>query len=241
MAESLRSDGWPHLLLWFESNGPNGTCGRRHLIFSPDDPVALRNALRREMRMRRRALPAFRRRIATRAILRHLQTLPAYRRAIHVALYWPADGEPDVRGLAEHARARGKKLYLPIVGQGGTMRFGLWLRASTLRHNRYGIPEPVGGRRRMTATRLDLVIMPLVAFDDRGHRLGMGGGYYDRAFAGRRRRPVLAGAAFSFQQAPSVPAQPWDVPLDIIVTERGRLPKWQGRAMRKRSFNGAEQ
>lgn len=219
----------------------NGTGGRRHLIFSPDDPVALRNALRREMRMRRRALPAFRRRFATRAIVRHLRALPAYRRAIHVAIYWPADGEPDVRGLAAHARLHGKKLYLPVVGHGGNMCFRLWPRGATLHRNRYGIPEPVGGRRRVTATRLDLVVVPLVAFDDRGHRLGMGGGYYDRALAGTRRRPVLAGAAFSFQQAPGVPAQPWDVPLDIIVTERGRRPRWQGRAASRRTFNGAEQ
>lgn len=172
--------------------------------------------------MRRRALAPFRRRLANRAILQKLLALPAYRRAKHIALYWPADGEPDVRGLAEHARLHGKRLYLPVVAHGGTMHFAPWRRSGTLRRNRYGIPEPLGSPRRLTASELDLVIMPLVAFDARGHRLGMGGGYYDRALAGRRRRPVLAGVAFSFQQAAGVPAQPWDVPLDVVVTERGR-------------------
>jgi len=181
------------------------------------------------MRMRRRSLPPFRRQLATRAILRHLRALPAYRRARHVALYWPADGEPDVRGIAAHARLGGKQLYLPVVAHGGAMCFAPWLRATTLRRNRYGIPEPLGGRRRVTAAQLDLVVMPLVAFDACGHRLGMGGGYYDRALAARHRRPVLVGAAFSFQQAPRLPAQQWDVPLDVVVTECGRRTIRNGR------------
>jgi 5-formyltetrahydrofolate cyclo-ligase len=182
------------------------------------------------MRMRRRALSAVRRQLAVRAILRHLCTLPAYRRAARVALYWPADGEPDVRELASHARLRGKQLFLPVVSHGGAMRFAPWLNSTALRRNRFGIPEPVSARRRLSATRLDLVIVPLVAFDARGHRLGMGGGYYDRALAGSRRRPFLAGVAFSLQQTRSIPAQPWDVPLDVVITERGRRACRNGKA-----------
>lgn len=173
--------------------------------------------------MRRRALPMFRRRLSCRAIVRHLGTLPAFRRARHVALYWPTDGEADVRGVAEYARSRGKTLYLPKVGRNGTMSFAPWPPAAKLRKNRYGIPEPVNLRwRSVPAARLQLIVMPLVAFDYHGHRLGMGGGYYDRALAGRRRRPLLIGAAFSFQQAPMIPSQPWDVPLDMVITEYGR-------------------
>lgn len=219
----------------------NGTGGRRHLIISPDDAVALRSALRHEMRLRRRALASVRRRLATRAILRRLCALPAYRRATHIALYWPADGEPDLRGLAEHARLRGKQLYLPVVAHGGDMRFARWDNSTPMRPNRYGIPEPAGGRRRVTASQLDLVIVPLVAFDACGHRLGMGGGYYDRALAARRRRPVLAGAAFEFQRTSKVPVQPWDVPLDLIVTDRGRQAQRIGRVARGPMFHGAEQ
>ncbi len=200
----------------------NGTGGRRHPIFSPHDPIALRNTLRREMRLRRRQLPPFRRRLANRALSRHLVTLPAYRRARSLAIYWPADGEADVRGLAAHAWSCGKRLYLPVVGHDGAMRFAPWLPTGVLRRNRYGIPEPIGGRRRVPAARLDMLIMPLVVFDARGNRLGMGGGYYDRAIAGSRRRPVLVGAAFSLQRAQAIPAQPWDIPLDMVVTERGR-------------------
>jgi 5-formyltetrahydrofolate cyclo-ligase len=228
-------------LLWFESNSPNGTGGRRHLIFSPDDPIALRIALRKEMRLRRRAVAPVRRQLANRAISRHLQTLPAYRRARAIGVYWPADGEPDVRALAEHARSQGKRIYLPVVRQGGAMRFAPWLRGGRLRRNRYGIPEPVNVYRLVAATRLDMLVMPLVAFDARGNRLGMGGGYYDRALAGCRRLPVLVGAAFSFQEATVVPTQPWDIPMEFVITERGPRAMRRGRRAAQPCLKGAEE
>lgn len=200
----------------------NGTGGRRHLIYSPHDPIAMRNALRREMRQRRRGLQNFRRLLADHALARHLVNLPAYRRARNLAVYWPADGEADVRAVAAHAWSSGKRLYLPVVGHGGKMRFAPWKPSARLRPNRFGIPEPARLLQHVSARRLDLVVMPLVAFDDRGNRLGMGGGYYDRALGGQRRRPLLVGAAYSFQQVPSIPAQPWDVPINVVITERGR-------------------
>lgn len=204
----------------------NGTGGRRHLIPNDTDSMALRAALRSEMRRRRRGLPGVRRRLAVQAILRHLGRLPAYIRARRVGLYWPADGEPDVRGIAVHARARGKRLYLPVVRRAGRMGFAAWPSNARLRRNRFGIPEPVG--RTIAAARIDLLVIPLVAFDLQGNRLGMGGGYYDRALAGRR-RPVLAGVAFACQQATSIPAKPWDVPLDYVITERGRRARGKQR------------
>ena len=198
----------------------NGTGGRRHPPPETDEARALRQALRREMRLRRRSLNGFRRQLATRAIVRRLKMLPAYRGARTVALYWPADGEPDVRALAPHAEARGKRLFLPVVSHEGTLRFVPWRPGSSLRRNRYGIPEPVS-RRFVAPAKLDLIIAPLVAFDGQGHRLGMGGGYYDRALSGRRRHPLLVGAAFSIQEVREIPAMPWDIPLDMVVTERG--------------------
>lgn len=202
----------------------NGTGGRRHPISTTAASAQERRALRHELRLRRRGLQGSRRALATRAIVAHLRRLPAFRAARSVALYWPADGEPDLRGLAPAARALGKRLYLPVVGHGGSMRFVLWHESARLRRNRYGIPEPIG-RRRLQATQLDLVVLPLVGFDARGRRLGMGGGYYDRALQRRGRRPVLVGAAFALQEVPAVPQQPWDVPLDLVVTERGRRRK----------------
>lgn len=202
----------------------NGTGGRRHPILSSTPSLDALPVLRREMRLRRRSLRGSRRELATRAIIARIKRLPAFHLARHVALFWPADGEPDLRSLAAHAWARGKHLYLPVVGHAGAMRFAPWDDGGRLRRNAFGIPEPIGRRTRGGAG-LDLVILPLVAFDARGHRLGMGGGYYDRALQRRGRRPVLVGAAFALQQVGALPQQPWDIPLHLVVTERGLLKR----------------
>jgi 5-formyltetrahydrofolate cyclo-ligase len=90
-----------------------------------------------------------------------------------------------------------------------------------LRDNRYGIAEPASG---MRAARLDLIVLPLVAFDAQGHRLGMGGGYYDRLLARTRRGgPRRVGYAFSAQQADALPHEAHDAKLDAVATERGLL------------------
>ena len=86
--------------------------------------------------------------------------------------------------------------------------------------NQYGIPEPVGTPA-CAAWQLDLILVPLVAFDDRGNRLGMGGGYYDRLLSGSEhwpRRPRLLGVAHACQRAEALPVEAWDMPLnDVIV------------------------
>ena len=97
----------------------------------------------------------------------------------------------------------------------------------TLRLNRYGIPEP-GGPDRRDARFCDLVLLPLVGFDARGHRLGTGGGYYDRALAFRRLRrywrgPRLVGLAHSSQALEAIRPLPTDVTLDAVITERGTI------------------
>lgn len=89
-------------------------------------------------------------------------------------------------------------------------------------HNRFGIPEPVQSRRHPPGI-LDLVVVPLVGFDAKCNRMGMGGGFYDRCFAHRLARqhsgPRLVGLAFDCQQVDELPVEPWDVPLDAIVTQ----------------------
>jgi 5-formyltetrahydrofolate cyclo-ligase len=96
---------------------------------------------------------------------------------------------------------------------------------ATLVRNRFGIPEPVCGQA-MASRWLDLVFVPLVAFDATGTRLGLGAGFYDRALAWRHLRrswrgPRLIGLAYSFQQVPAIAQQPHDVHLDAVVTDRG--------------------
>jgi 5-formyltetrahydrofolate cyclo-ligase len=114
-------------------------------------------------------------------------------------------------------RRHGCRVYVPRLAGGG-LRF-VPLRGA-LRANRFHIAEPVGAGR---PPRLDLIVLPLVAFDGSGRRLGMGGGYYDRWLARARpwRRPLRVGLAFAAQEVPAVPAGARDARLDAVVTERG--------------------
>ena len=93
-----------------------------------------------------------------------------------------------------------------------------------MQKNRFGIPEPASGAF-CDPVHLEIVLTPLVAFSTNGMRLGMGAGYYDRAFQFLRKDPEagpwLVGVAYALQQVDSLPADPWDVPLAAILTERG--------------------
>jgi len=189
------------------------------------------NALRARLRAERRALtPAVRRRAAVQAA-RHLLTRPLFRNARRIAFYLAADGELDPLPLAHHATALGKRCYLPVLHPQGHRRlwFAPWRPGEPLRPNRYGIPEPLWERSGPVHLRvLDLVLLPLVAFDDRCNRMGMGAGFYDRTFAWKLRRPRwdgprLVGYAYEMQQVAALDARAWDVPLDMVVTESGIL------------------
>lgn len=182
--------------------------------------------IRRDMRQQRHSLPARERARAADRLARHLVRTRPFRRARRVACFLSSDGEIDTNPVIRAAWRLGKQVYLPTLAPFGPRR--LWFRRyrpnTPLERNRYGIPEPRGGRR-LDGRELDLVLTPLVAFDDRGRRLGMGGGYYDRTFAHLRQlswqRPRLLGLAYAFQRVGPLPAEPWDVPLCGVVTERG--------------------
>lgn len=151
-----------------------------------------------------------------------------------IAAYLPNDGEVDTTVLFEYLRERGRTAFLPILRQ-GMLWFGPCAGPAALHPNRYGIPEPpIDGETVTDAKDLDLVFVPLVAFDPRGHRLGRGGGYYDRTFAFRLDKPApaaprLIGLAFEGQKVERLEAQPWDIPLDAAVTEAG-IYRFPGRS-----------
>jgi 5-formyltetrahydrofolate cyclo-ligase len=189
------------------------------------NPVS-RAGLRRQLRQKRRALPPRQRRQWSRRILKRLTSLPMWRTARYVALYQAADGEVDTSALIPVAIRQGKKVTLPRLHPHAPFRMDFipYRPGTAIKRNRFGIAEPVG-RVLHPATRIDLVLMPLVGFDHRGHRLGMGSGYYDRRFAFTRRRaglpPRLCGLAYSFQQVPTLDSAPWDIPLRSVITEQG--------------------
>lgn len=143
----------------------------------------------------------------------------------HIAAYLATDGEIDPFPLIQRLWKLGKKLYLPVLVPFSDRKlwFARFEPGDRLVFNRYGIPEPER-RRLIKPCNLDLVFAPLVAFDSNGHRLGMGGAYYDRSFAflGKRThllKPKLIGLAYEFQKQTAINANSWDIPLNAVVTE----------------------
>ncbi len=188
-----------------------------------------RPALRRKLRHARRQLTPAQQRLAARRLYRQLTHHPQFRRARHIALYLPNDGEIDPRLLLQAAQRRGKATYLPVLNPWPRTRmvFQRIKPGERLRRNRFGIFEPVirsSRQRRVWA--LDLLLMPLVGFDGNGGRLGMGGGFYDRSLAYRAMRkkshkPTLLGLAHECQRVDRLPLESWDVALQATVTDQG--------------------
>ena len=121
---------------------------------------------------------------------------------------------------------QGKRVYLPIVvGKSKPLAFAPWTPAMPLAKNRFNILEPVVDPRELiSAEQLDFAVAPLVGFDERCNRIGVGGGFYDRTFAflnepERVESIQLVGIAFELQKLPAIQPQEWDIGLDAIVTE----------------------
>ena len=196
------------------------------------DACRARDALRREMRAQRRALSLSVRKNAARSIARILSRRFIFKPGRRIAAYLPHRGEVDLASAIAIARSRGCEIYLPYVtsADAGLMRFVRFETRGRLRRNRFGILEPDHRPDdRISVHSLDVVLLPLVAVDRRGWRIGSGAGFYDRALhhlrADRRwRRPKLIGIAYEFQLVPRIEPQPWDIPLDAVVTERGVHP-----------------
>lgn len=189
-----------------------------------------RQTLRLQLRQARHALGAHEHTQRSERICQQLVAHRLFRAAQHIACYLPNDGEVDLTPLMDCAWAMGKTVYLPVISatHHNRLHFLPYAPGDTLMANHFGILEPVLHSRRVPAlTRLNLVLTPLVGFDEQGHRLGMGGGFYDRTFAYLRRRqvwrkPHLVGVAFDLQKSPApLPHQSWDVPLEGVVTESG--------------------
>jgi 5-formyltetrahydrofolate cyclo-ligase len=220
-AESLTCRSSSHLLLWFESNGSH-----RHLRVTLLDPSlsAARKSLRAALRAKRRTVSPTERARTAQLIARNVDRYVHLQEGWRIAVYASLPTELDTAPLIELARRRGCHIYVPRIDRhslGRKMRFVEL--TGRQRRNRLGIHEPESSRM-MGARWLDVVFLPLVGFDACGVRLGMGGGYYDRAFEFRRWRkawhaPRLIGLAYSFQQVEGLTAAAHDVRLDAVITE----------------------
>ena len=184
-----------------------------------------RRAQRSAAKALRRALDARQRRDAAQQIARHLARLRCVRPGARVAAFIGVGDELDTRPILELLVTRGCRVLLPRITSVPQRTMTFTPARLPLRRNRYGIPEPTGPAHQAAAF-CDLVLLPLLAFDDGGNRLGTGGGYYDRLLAFRTRRsrwrgPLLLGVAHSSQRLPSIAHLPTDIALDGVVTERG--------------------
>lgn len=191
-----------------------------------DHPVSPGRAEQRaELRARRRAVGPEERGRAEASLGRLLEDLPELNAADTLATYLPTDGELDPNRAVERRRQHGVRTLLPVVGEKTTMRFATWTTDSAMALNRFEILEPVvDGAALLDASAASVVLVPCVATDRRGHRLGFGAGYYDRALAANQGRgehtPTLIGICWDHAVLDRVAAESWDVAVDVIVTER---------------------
>lgn len=183
-------------------------------------------SLRQTLRQTRRNLTVFAQRQHALAATQHLIRSRWLQRPKRIAVFLSQDGELTTDLLIKRLWHRGHQVLLPIIQpKSGQLKFAEYLPNTALVANKFGILEPdVPAHQTLSPKVLDLVVMPLVGFDVSGNRLGMGGGFYDKTFAfkqGVKRRPQLVGWAHACQQVAQLPTQPWDVPMDALVTETG--------------------
>jgi len=153
-----------------------------------------------------------------------LTTQEIFKSSEHIACYLPVKNEFDTSYIIDNIWNAKKNCYLPILNDDHALRFLQFEKGDKLRLNRYSIPEPLAHSYEIALPLLDMVIMPLLAFDMRGIRLGAGGGYYDKTFAflqaNKAKKPFMLGLGYANQEANNLPYDTWDILLDGILTEK---------------------
>lgn len=192
-----------------------------------------RAPLRQQLRSQRNALSPQQQHIASHALRRiflHNNLLSGVQ---SIAFYCASDGEIDPQWLMRDAMTRKIACYLPVLAPAKHLWFVRYRRSDRLYKNRFNIDEPAVSQPRRKSWSLDLVLMPLVGFDRRGARLGMGGGFYDRSFNWLKhsplmRRPKLVGLAHHCQEVDSLASESWDIPMDYIATDKELIKATSG-------------
>lgn len=188
----------------------------------------IKKKLRKHIREERRSLSYTAQQLSSKKLAFRLKHIPAYKKAKHIAFYLPNDGEISLKFLMKFAWLSHKTCYLPIIKNHQQMEFARFSRGDKLVCNKYNIYEPQKKAMRIPIKKLDLILLPLVAFDDSCHRLGMGGGYYDRMLHFKRRfnrrnkymKPTLTGVAHDFQRRDNIPTETWDITVNQVVTDK---------------------
>ena len=191
-----------------------------------------KRSLRRRIRQRRRALSPVAQRQAAAALRRHIVRFHALACADRIGAYLPTDGEIDPCPALIELMRRGRCCLLPVImpGRRPRIRFARVTPNTRLVVNRLGILEPdLPPRQWLDPRQLDVIFLPLVAFDKWGNRLGRGGAFYDASLAAMRqrrhlKRPRLIGLAHECQQVVHLATDSWDIPLDGVMTDRRFVP-----------------
>ena len=163
-------------------------------------------------------------RLTSKAITERIRSFKFPKELTKIGIYCAVNNEVDVHPLCKILWQESKRVYLPIVEK-KKLLFGEYRDTSNLKNNRFKIPEPIVGiESQISAFELDLIFMPLVAFDPMGNRIGMGGGFYDRTLDNKQldndlKKPILVGVAYEFQKQNQIQPNSWDIPLDMIFTE----------------------
>ncbi len=181
--------------------------------------AATRRALRAAGRAARAALSEQARSDATTAVVAQLAALPELADARRVLLTVAIGDELDLAGLQPALRARGTVVLLPVT-RGPELLLAEHPADGVLVPGWQGVAEPAGPT---TTDPPDVVLVPALAVDRAGARLGYGGGHFDRLLAGPARDALVVGVVFACQLVEEVPTEPHDVPLDVVVTEAGVL------------------
>jgi len=184
----------------------------------------LKSKIRQKIRADRNSLSSEYQNQAANQLIELLSQQALFNQAKHIACFLSFDGEISTKPIIQTLFSQNKSCYLPKLRPFKPNR--LWFMpyelSSQMSKNRYGIPEvdlPVN--KAIAPSQIDLVLLPLVAFDNSGNRLGMGSGYYDATFAHLRKqkkRPISVGLAYSHQLIKDLPSDPWDLPLDAVCT-----------------------
>jgi 5-formyltetrahydrofolate cyclo-ligase len=174
---------------------------------------------------RREALDKTQRAHSSQRIINQLFKEPSFMESQSIAAYLPIKGEIDLRPFLQIAWEKGKSCYLPVIAN-QQLVFAPYYPHTRLIKNPWGIlePEPIKSCYYLAPQALDIVLLPLVAFDAQGNRMGRGSGYYDRSFAFLLRvpkpaKPYLIGVAYAWQQVEYLLPKVWDVPLDKVITD----------------------
>lgn len=182
-----------------------------------------KDTLRKSAKQRRHALDDETRARLSRNIANQFLQSNYFLSSSTLGCYLSSNDEVDTNAIFERAWRAKKRIFAPVVDEGHKMRFVEIRRESRLTTNRFGIWEPISGDE-ISASELDVVVTPVVAFDENRNRIGMGGGYYDRYFSMQREnrdwmRPKLVGLAFNCQRVDKIAPNRWDIRLSRIFVE----------------------